>query len=148
MNDENNQQPSTPSESLGTVEYAPQVVESTNDHHYSNDTTPVVQKNKEQVALSVTGLILALPFPILIIILWVTLAGIKGEPQGLAEGAMNAVFIYLLQFFIVPVTSIASVVIGFIVTMKSQAIAKKIGYISFAVTGVGFVVLGLFLNNT
>jgi len=146
MNEDKNQQPST--ESLGPIEFAPEVVESTNDHHYSNDTTTPVAQPKEQTVLSVVGLILALPFPILIAILWVTLTGIKEQQQGLGEGAMNAVFIYLLQFFVVPLTSIASVVIAFIVTMKSKAIAKKIGYISMGVTGLGFVILGLFLNNT
>ena len=146
MNDDKNQQPST--ESLGPIEFAPEVVESTNDHHYSNDTTLVAPEAREQTALSVIGLILALPFPILIAILWATLAGIKEQNQGLGEGAMGAVFLYLLQFFVVPVTSITSVVIAFIVTMKSKAIAKKIGYISMGVTGAGFVILGLFLNNT
>ena len=145
MNDDKNQQPA---ESLGPMEFVPEVVESTNDHHYSNDTTGNTPQVPEQTALSVVGLILALPFPILIAILWVTLNGIKAQDQALGEHAMNAVFLYLLQFFVVPVTSIASVIIAFIVTMKSKAIAKKIGYVSMGVTGVGFIILGLFLNNT
>jgi hypothetical protein len=146
MNDDKN--PQDPLAPLGPIEYTSEVTESTEDHHYSNDITGVPGAPKEQTTLSVIGLILALPFPILVITLWVTLSIIKQQSQGLGEGTMNAVFLYLLQFFIVPLLSTISVIIGFIVTMKSQQIAKKIGYISFGVTGVGFVILGIFLNNS
>jgi hypothetical protein len=57
------------------------------------------------------------------------------------------VFLYLLQFFLVPVLSIAAIIIGFIVTLKSKQLAKKLGYILFGVTALGFVLLGLFLNS-
>jgi hypothetical protein len=142
MNDDKNQAP------LGPIEYTSEVTESTNDHHYSNDQTGVPGTIKEQTALSVIGLVLALPFPILVTVLWATLAVIKQQNQGFGEGTMNAVFLYLLQFFIVPILSITSIIIAFIVTLKSKQIAKKIGYISFGVTGVGFVILGLFLNHS
>lgn len=146
MNDDKNPQDS--SASLGPIEYTSEVTESTGDHHYSNDVTGAPGAPKEQTVLSVIGLILALPFPILVTILWITLNVIKQQNQGLGEGTMNAVFLYLLQFFIVPLLSTISVIIGFIVTIKSQQIAKKIGYISFGITGVGFVILGIFLNNS
>ncbi|MDB5179715.1 MAG: hypothetical protein JWN12_347 [Candidatus Saccharibacteria bacterium] len=146
MNDDKNPQDSR--ESLGPIEYTSEVTESTSDHQYSNDQAGVPGAPKEQTILSVVGLILALPFPILVTILWVTLSVIKQQNQGLGEGTMNAVFLYLLQFFIVPLLSTISIIIGFIVTIKSQQIAKKIGYISFGVTGVGFVILGIFLNNS
>jgi hypothetical protein len=146
MNDDKNPQESQAS--LGPIEYTSEVTESTDDHHYSNDLTGTPGVPKEQTTLAVIGLILALPFPILVIILWVTLNVIKQQNQGLGEGTMNAVFLYLVQFFIVPILSTISIIIGFIVTIKSQQIAKKIGYISFGVTGVGFVILGIFLNNS
>lgn len=129
------------------IEYASEVTESTGDHQYSNDLTGTVGVPKEQTALSVIGLVLALPFPILVAVLWITLNVIKQQNQALGEGTMNAVFLYLLQFFVVPLLSIASVIIASIVTMKSKQIARKIGYISFGVTGLGFILLGLFLNH-
>jgi hypothetical protein len=101
----------------------------------------------EQTPLAIVGLILALPFPILIIVLWATLDSIQGAGQPFSEGAMNAVLLYLFQFFVVPVLSIASVIIAFIVTTKSKQIAKKIGYVSLGVTVIGLVILGLFLNS-
>jgi hypothetical protein len=128
------------------IQYIHEVVESAN-HPYSSEPAPVFAI-KEQTTLSIIGLVLAFPFPILIIILWVTLNVIKQQHQGLGEGTMNAVFLYLLQFFVVPVLSITSVIIAFIVTLKSKQIAKKIGYISFGITGIGFIILGLFLNTT
>lgn len=103
---------------------------------------------EKRTALSIFGLILALPFPVLIIFLWVALAAIKGQGESLGEGTMNAVFLYLLQFFVVPVLSIASIIIAFIVTLKSKQVAKKIGYVSMGVTAVGFILMGLFLNNS
>lgn len=142
MNDDKNQ------ESLGPIEYSSEVTESTGDHHYNNDPANLPGAPKEQTALSVIGLILALPFPILVIVLWATLNVIKQQNQGFGEGTMNAVFLYLLQFFVVPVLSITSIVIAFIVTTKSKRIAKKLGYISLGITGAGFVILGIFLNNT
>ena len=103
---------------------------------------------KKQIIFAVLGLILALPFPILISVLWATVDSIKGQAMGLGEGTMNAVFLYLLQFFLIPVLSIGSLIISSIVTMKATLIAKRIGYVAFAVTGLGFIVLGLFLNNS
>lgn len=128
------------------IEYVSEAVESGN-HPYSTSLAPVIVV-KEQTALSVIGLILALPFPILIIVLWATLNVIKQQDQALGEGTMNAVFLYLLQFFVVPVLSITSIIIAFVVTLKSKEIAKKIGYISFGLTGIGCIILGLFLNRS
>jgi len=106
-----------------------------------------IEAQRKQIIFASIGVMLALPFPILIIILWVTLDSIKGQATGLGEGAMNAVFLYLLQFFVVPVLSIGSLIISSIVTMKGAMVAKRIGYAAFAVTGIGFILLGLFLNN-
>jgi hypothetical protein len=128
------------------IEYVSGATESTDSQLYSASPAPVVIK--EQTALSIIGLILAFPFPIIIIILWVTLHVIKQQNQALGEGTMTAVFLYFLQFFVVPIFSLTSVIIGFIVTLKSKEIAKKIGYISFGITGIGLLILGLFLNNT
>jgi len=140
MNDNNNEPMK--------IEVIAEATDSGYNHQYSNDLTPVSEVQKEQTALSVIGLILALPFPILIAVLWVTITVIKQENQALGEGAMNAVFLYLLQFFLVPLLSITSVIIAFIVTIKSKRIAKHIGYISMGITGVGLILLGLFLNHT
>lgn len=128
------------------IEYISGAIESTDNQLYSAIPAPVVVK--EQTVLSIVGLILAFPFPIIIIILWATLHVIKQQNQALGEGAMTAVFLYFLQFFIVPIFSLTSVIIGFIVTLRSKDIAKKIGYISFGITGIGLLILGLFLNNT
>jgi len=130
------------------IEVIAEATDSGDNHQYSNDLTPVSEVQKEQTALSVIGLILALPFPILIAVLWVTITVIKQQNQALGEGAMNAVFLYLLQFFLVPLLSITSVIIAFIVTIKSRHIAKRLGYISMGVTGAGLILLGLFLNHT
>jgi len=130
------------------IEVIPEATDSGDNHQFSNDLTPVGEVQKEQTTLSVIGLILALPFPILIAVLWVTMTVIKQQNQALGEGAMNAVFLYLLQFFLVPILTITSVIIAFIVTIKSKRIAKRIGYISMGITGVGLILLGLFLNHT
>ena len=103
---------------------------------------------KKQKMLAIAGLILALPFPILIAILWGTLSGIKQQQTGLGEGTMNAVLLYLVQFFVVPVLSLGSIIISCIVTMKADQTVKRIGYAALGITGLGFIILGLFLNNT
>lgn len=143
MNDDKNQQ-----ESLGPIEYVSEVTESTNEHHYNNDADLYVPEFKEQKALSIFGLILAIPFPVFTIILWITLDSLKGQGQVFGEHTMNAVFLYLVQFFILPVLSITSIIIAFIVTIKSKEIAKKIGYVSLGVTGAGLIILGIFLNHS
>ena len=142
MNDQNNQ-----NEEHLKIEVFSEVTDSGDDHHYADNQGPVGETAKEQTALSVIGLILAFPFPILISILWITISDIK-EKQSLGEDTMNAVFLYLLQFFLVPLLTLTSVIIAFIVTLKSKQIAKKIGYISMGVTGLGIIILGLFLNHT
>ncbi|MDB5160507.1 MAG: hypothetical protein JWO99_770 [Candidatus Saccharibacteria bacterium] len=130
------------------IEFVPESTDSGDNHQFADDGTVTGLPQKEQTTLSIIGLILALPFPILTTILWITLSVIREHNLGLGQGTMNAVFLYLLQFFVVPVLSITSIVIAFIVTIKSKQIAKKIGYISMGVTGVGLVILGLFLNHT
>jgi hypothetical protein len=135
-------------DSLGPIEYVSEATESTNEHHYSEQPAEYVPVVKEQTALSIFGLILALPFPIFTLVLWSTLHALEGQGQAFGQGAMNAVVLYLLQFFVVPLLSLASIIIAFVVTIKSQAIAKKIGYVSLAITGVGLVILGNFLNHS
>lgn len=144
MNDDTPQQ-----ESLGPIEFISEVTESTHAPQNIGDTKGPRHaiEAKEQTPLSITGLILAFPFPVLIIVLWMTLDVIKDQNQAFGEGTMNAVLLYLLQFFVVPLLSLISVIIGFVVTMNSKHIAKKIGYISFGITGLGFIILGLFLNS-
>ena len=129
------------------IEFVSESTDSGDNHQFADAGQPLGLPRKEQTALSVIGLILALPFPILIIILWATLSVIKQRNSIYGEGAMNAVFLYLLQFFVVPVLSITSVVIALIVTHQSKLIAKKIGYVSLVITGLGIIILGLFLNN-
>ena len=143
---DNNKDPN----SLGPIEYQREVVESTNDPQYNKSVAAVGEQSvtKEQVIFAAVGIILALPFPILIIILWISLNGLKGQPQTLGDGTMNLIWLYLFQFFIVPVLTVCSAIIAFLVTTKSKQLAKKLGYISLGVTGLGFVLLGLFLNNT
>lgn len=141
MNQDNNQQ-----EPLGPIEYSSSVVESTGEAHYNGSIPAPIVVPKEQTVLATIGLILAFPFPILIIVLWATLSAVKGQAQSFSDVTMNAVLLYLLQFFVVPVVSLISIIIGFIVTSKSRGVARKLGYVSFAVMGVGFVVLGLFLQ--
>lgn len=129
------------------IEFVSESTDSGDNHQFADAGQPLGLPQKEQTALSVIGLILALPLPILIIILWATLSVIKQTNSIYGEGTMNAVFLYLLQFFVVPVLSITSIVVSLIVTNKSKLIARKIGYTSLAVTGIGIIILGLFLNN-
>ena len=129
------------------IEFVSESTDSGDNHQFADASQTLGLPQKEQTTLSVIGLILALPFPILIIILWATLSVIKQKNSIYGEGTMNAVFLYLLQFFVVPVLSITSVVIGLIVTHKSKLIARKIGYVLLVITGLGVIILGLFLNN-
>lgn len=132
---------------LGPIEYSPEVTDSTTNHQYGDNQANAPVTVKDRLVLSVFGLVLAIPFPVLIIVLWLTLNVIKEQNQVLGEGTMNAVFLYLLQFFIVPVLTLSSLIIAFIVTLKSDSTAKKIGYVSFGVTTLGFMILGIFLNT-
>ena len=79
--------------------------ESTGDHHYADTgtTQPVVLDEPDRTPLAIMSLILALPFPVTIITLWVTFNTIKGQAQSFSNVTMNAVFLYLFQFFVIPV---------------------------------------------
>jgi len=103
---------------------------------------------KKQKLLAIVGLVLALPFPILITILWITLNNIKGQATGLDNNTMNTVFLYLVQFFLIPLLSLGSIILACIATMKTDVTVKRIGYAALTITGIGFIVLGLFLNNS
>ena len=97
--------------------------------------------------LPVLSLVLALTFPILIIILWVTLETLKGQAILTGELTMNAIVLYFLQFFVVPVFSLTSVIIAMILSIKGNQTVKKMSYIALAITGLGLILMGLFLNR-
>jgi len=134
-------------QNLGPIEIVPEAVESTGDHHYADTTVPVIEFPQEKIALSVAGLVLAFPFPILVIILWATIDAIKGQGDTMSNLTMNAVVLYLVQFFVIPVVSLTSIIIALIVTAKSKGRARTIGYVSLGVTTVGIILLAIFLNR-
>jgi len=124
--------------------------ESTGDHHYADTSTvqPVILDEPDRTPLAVISLILALPFPITIITLWVTFNAIKGQAQSFSNVTMNAVFLYLFQFFVIPVLTIGAVWLAYIVISKSRGRAKKLAIASLGLTVIGFILMALFLQLT
>jgi len=124
--------------------------ESTGDHHYADTgtTQPVVLDEPDRTPLAIMSLILALPFPVTIITLWVTFNTIKGQAQSFSNVTMNAVFLYLFQFFVIPVLTIGAVWLAYIVISKSRGRAKKLAIASLSLTVIGFVLMALFLQLT
>lgn len=100
------------------------------------------------IALAVISLILAFPFPILIIVLWSTITTIKTSGEAISNLTMNVVFLYLVQFFVIPVVALTSVIIALIGTVKWTGIARSTSYVALSLTMIGFILLGLFLNRT
>ena len=129
------------------IEFVSEVTESTGDHHYTS-AQPVVRESIDRTPLAVISLVLALPFPVTIITLWLTFNEIKGQAQSYGDVTMNAVFLYLFQFFVIPVLSFVSIWLALVVTSKSTGRAKKIAYISLGITVVGFILMATFLQTT
>ena len=100
------------------------------------------------IALAVTSLILSFPFPILILVLWSTINAIKTNGEAISNVTMNVVFLYLVQFFVIPIVAITSVVIALIGTTKWTGKARSMSYGALGLTTVGVILLGLFLNRT
>lgn len=100
------------------------------------------------IVLAVTSLILAVPFPILIIVLWTTVSTIKSNGEAISNLTMNAVFLYLVQFFVIPIVVLTSVIIALIGTAKWTGKVRTVCYAALCLTASGVVILGLFLNRT
>jgi len=124
--------------------------ESTGDHHYADTGTthPVILDEPDRTPLAIISLVLALPFPVTIIILWISFNAIKGQAQSFSNITMNVVFLYLFQFFVIPVLTIIAVWLAYIVVSKSKGRAKKLAIASLSLTAIGFVLMALFLQLT
>ena len=124
--------------------------ESTGDHHYADTgtTQPVVLDEPDRTPLAIISLVLALPFPVTIIILWISFNAIKGQAQSFSNITMNVVFLYLFQFFVIPVLTIGAVWLAYVVVSKSKGRAKKLAIASLSLTVIGFVLMALFLQLT
>jgi len=130
------------------IEIVREVTESTNDHQY-RDTQPItVEVIRDRTISAAISVILALPLPILVIVLWGTIDAIKGDAQPISNLTMNAVVLYLFQFFVVPVTSLISVILAIIVATNAKGRAAIISYVSFGITLVGVILLVLFLEHS
>jgi len=105
------------------------------------------QGSARPYVLPVASVVLALPFPILIIILWATLETLKGQASLTGELTMNAFVLYALQFFVIPILSLTSVIIAMILSIKGNKIVKRLSYVAMAITGIGLILMGLFLNR-
>ena len=124
--------------------------ESTGDHHYADTgtTQPVILDEPDRTPLAIISLVLALPFPVTIIILWISFNAIKGQAQSFSNITMNVVFLYLFQFFVIPVLTIGAVWLAYVVVSKSKGRAKKLAIASLSLTAIGFVLMALFLQLT
>ena len=124
--------------------------ESTGDHHYADTgtTQPVILDEPDRTPLAIISLVLALPFPVTIIILWISFNAIKGQAQSFSNITMNVVFLYLFQFFVIPVLTIGAVWLAYVVVSKSKGRAKKLAIASLSLTVIGFVLMALFLQLT
>ena len=102
---------------------------------------------------SIVSIILALPLPILITILWMTIAEIKGQANVVSSQTMNAIVLYAVQFFIIPLSSAGSIIVALrviVVSLKyndSLVIARRLAIASLTVTVMGCVLLALFLQS-
>jgi len=130
------------------IEIVREVTESTDDHQY-RDTQPIkLEVIRDRSISAILSLVLALPLPIMVIILWATLDAIKGSGQTFSNLTMNAVVLYLFQFFVVPVTSLISIILAIIVATNAKGRAAKIGYVSLGVSLVGIILLAVFLEQS
>ena len=102
---------------------------------------------------SIVSIIFALPLPILITILWMTIAEIKGQANVVSSQTMNAIVLYAVQFFIIPLSSAGSISVALrviVVSLKyndSLVIARRLAIASLTVTVIGCILLALFLRS-
>ncbi len=96
----------------------------------------------ERKALAVASFFTALPFPLLIAIVLNTIRVNIETPQfDFHQYAMNTIGLFLLLIFVAPLTTIFSLLSGYVAFRQSQFWAKKLAVLSFAVTLVGIVLL-------
>lgn len=129
------------------IEFMREAVESTGEPRRGPLGPAAEALPNERKIMAIISLIFSAPFPVAIIFLWMTLGAIEGQGTVFSDATMNAVLVYLLLFFVIPLFSLASVILAFIVTTKASIAAKKMGYISLVVTLIGFIILGIFLNR-
>ena len=119
----------------------------------NNDVRPSKQDVSRTNVYSIISIIFALPLPILITILWMTIAEIKGQSNVVNSQTMNAIILYAVQFFIIPLCSAGSIILALkvlIISVKGSidfVIARRLAVTSLSVTAIGCVLLALFLQS-
>lgn len=100
----------------------------------------------ERKALAITSLLTALPLPLVLSVLLLTVRIDVETPQADFQAyAYGTIGWFLLLIFVVPLTTIASGLTGYVAFVQSQFAARKLAIASFAVTAIGIVLLILFI---
>jgi|GEM_PF-1650782 hypothetical protein len=130
---------------LEEIEYGQEAVSST-EAPYGYDRTKDAGKlsamsvtQSERLGLALVSLIAASGLPISLGALWGVLAS--------SGGTVWALVLFLIIIFIVPLTTIFSWITGYIAFQKSKKAGRYIAIGSFAVSGIGLILLILFING-
>lgn len=96
----------------------------------------------ERKKLAVGSLVTALPFPIITAIVLYTLRVNVQSPQfDFQQYAIGAIGLFLLLIFVAPLSTIFSLLSGYVAFRQSQFMARNIAIASFVVTVIGIVLL-------
>lgn len=135
------------------IEIVPETVASTQQPFgYEKDriteTNPVTEVLPEQVGLGILSSVSALLFPIIVGIL---LSNIRtdvdaAEAVGFQSYAIGSLVLFLVLIFVVPVTTIFSIITGYLAFKRSQKIGRWIAVGSGIITAIGIVLLILFVG--
>lgn len=106
------------------------------------------ERPKERVGLSIVSIGTALPLPLTVWWVWasVNAASQTALDNGIFGAAIATIVIFLLLIFVVPLTTIFSVISGYVALRRSKKLGRWLAFGSFLVTLIGIVLLILFVQ--
>lgn len=101
----------------------------------------------EPVGLGIVSALTALPFPIVVALLWSTVRINVVDPEaGAASYTVGAIALFLVLIFVVPIATIFSIITGYVAFKRSQKIGRWMAAGSGVMTLVGIILLVLFIT--
>ena len=146
----NPQRPEAPIE----IEYGQEQVATPNQAYGYEPTkdagklTAMAVTQNERLGLAIISLVMSLGLPIVVGLLWSSFEANATNPtEGFGGMAIGALALFLILIFLIPLTTLFSWLTAYVAIKKSKKAGRWVAIGSLVISGVGLVMLILFIRS-
>lgn len=128
------------------LEYLPETVDAT-ERSYETQKKSAIEDDEDRTGAAILSLIASFGLPIVVILLLLaTQTPAEPDTASFAGSAIESLWLFLILIFIVPISTIFSIIAGILAYKKSPKKGRLIALASGLVTLIGVVLLFVFIN--